>query len=456
MKFLALLVLCAFSAVMADDWAVIVAGSNTYDNYRHQADVCHAYQIVSKNGIPDDHIIMLYFDDIATDPSNPYPGKIFNKPTAKGTAGVDVYAGCKKDYTGNDVTPKNFLDIIKGNATAMSGIGSGAVLQSGPNDNVFINFADHGGTGIICFPTGGYLHAKPLNDALQYMSDNKMFKKLVFYLEACESGSMFDKLLPTNNSIYATTAANPSESSWGTYCPPDDKINGKELNSCLGDLYSVSWMEDTDTTGESESLQTQFETVLKLTNLSHVMQYGDQSFTSDPISNFQGQTTFVVGRADEEGPINNPFHDRDADAENSITDAKLKEAGTVNSRDIPMHLAYYRYLRADKKDLTNSHRLAQDLLNEINSRMDADDFFSKLTTSFVGHDNVNTINAVLFNTVAAPVPYGECEQRVFAAYETSCGGFTDYSLMYTRVLYNLCAQTNSQTTAIVNAIRSMC
>jgi legumain len=73
-----------------------------------------------------------------------------------------------------------------------------------------------------------------------------MYQELVFYLEACESGSMFDGILPSNINIYAVTAANPFESSWGTYCPPDDMVNGVEINSCLGDLFSVNWMEDSD------------------------------------------------------------------------------------------------------------------------------------------------------------------------------------------------------------------
>ncbi|VVA38348.1 PREDICTED: vacuolar-processing enzyme, partial [Prunus dulcis] len=29
-------------------WAVLVAGSSGYGNYRHQADVCHAYQLLKK------------------------------------------------------------------------------------------------------------------------------------------------------------------------------------------------------------------------------------------------------------------------------------------------------------------------------------------------------------------------------------------------------------------------
>mgnify|MGYP002712146065 CR=1 FL=1 len=64
-------------------------------------------------------------------------------------------------------------------------------------------------------------------------------------MEACESGSMWLNL-PNNWNIYALSAANATESSWGTYCPPDDKVNGKEINSCLGDLFSVNWMENTD------------------------------------------------------------------------------------------------------------------------------------------------------------------------------------------------------------------
>jgi legumain len=62
---------------------------------------------------------------------------------------------------------------------------------------------------------------------------------MVLYIEACESGSMFKNLLPNNLNVYATTAANAEESSYATYY--DD-----ELDTYLGDLYSVSWMEDSD------------------------------------------------------------------------------------------------------------------------------------------------------------------------------------------------------------------
>jgi legumain len=44
-------------------WALLVAGSKDYGNYRHQADVCHAYQILHAHGIPDENIIVMMYDD---------------------------------------------------------------------------------------------------------------------------------------------------------------------------------------------------------------------------------------------------------------------------------------------------------------------------------------------------------------------------------------------------------
>jgi len=100
---------------------------------------------------------------------------------------------------------------------------------------------------------------------------------------------MFEGLLADNLNIYATTAANAKESSYGVYCSPDDVVNGKHVGSCLGDLYSVSWMEDADAKDDSiETLATQFDTVKTLTSLSHVMEYGTTTFKNEVTGDFIG------------------------------------------------------------------------------------------------------------------------------------------------------------------------
>ena len=92
----------------------------------------------------------------------------------------------------------------------------------------------------------GSVTADELHDAVKFMHENKMYKEMVMYIEACESGSMFQNILEKDINVYALSAANAKESSWAAYCAPDDKVDGKNLRTCLGDLFSINWMEDSD------------------------------------------------------------------------------------------------------------------------------------------------------------------------------------------------------------------
>ena len=239
----------AVSAAASDHWAVIVAGSNGYWNYRHQSDVHHAYQIFRKQGIPEENIIMMAYDDIATNSQNPFPGQIFNHPN-----GENVYNADAVTYKGRAVTPDNFRHVLTGQSALVEGR---PVLQSDENSKVFVYFSDHGAPGLLAFP-GAYLYQDQLEASINTMIENKMFKNLVFYIEACESGSMFPNLA-ADSGVYAVTASNATLSSWASYCYPDDVVNGVEIGSCLGDLFSTNWMEDSDANDiNRETLAQQF------------------------------------------------------------------------------------------------------------------------------------------------------------------------------------------------------
>ncbi|GFY57772.1 legumain [Trichonephila inaurata madagascariensis] len=89
-----------------------------------------------------------------------------------------------------------------------------------------------------------------------------MYGKMVIYIEVCESGSMFENILPSNIKVYATTAVNSEESSYACYF--DDK-----RDTYLGDTYRVHWMEDSDQEVlTTEALQKQFKIVKKKTTES--------------------------------------------------------------------------------------------------------------------------------------------------------------------------------------------
>ncbi|CAL9009495.1 unnamed protein product [Prunus brigantina] len=160
---------------------------------------------------------------------------------------------------------------------------------SGPNDHIFIYYTDHGAAGLLGMPTGTpSVFAIDLIDVLKKKHAAKGYKSMVFYLEACESGSIFEGLLPKNVSIYAPTSANAEEDGYATYCPGQPGIPA-EYDTCLGDLFSISWMEDCDKNDlHKETLEKQYERVRRRTNDSHVMQYGDMSHRKEFLLTYMG------------------------------------------------------------------------------------------------------------------------------------------------------------------------
>jgi legumain len=408
-----------------------MAGSNTYGNYRHQADACHAYQIAKKNGIPESQIIMLAYDDIANSEKNPFPGKVFNKPTAEGTPGVDVYEGCKISYRGKQVTGENFLKVLSGDTSA-----PGPVLKSTSKDQVFVYYADHGGVGILGVPsgvTGGFMHAADINKAIETLHSKAGYKELLFYLEACESGSIFNQLLKAPDAK-AVTAANPKESSWGWYCPGSatggDKVDGKEIGSCLGDEFSVRWMEDTDANDiSSETVGQQFSKVLKAVTKSHVQQYGVTSFDSEPIGDFQG-----------------------TDGQKSLrTGTTTIEGNGVDSRQAELHQAYYMIERATTA--TARKAAEQDLAALLARRHSADTTFSAIASAACQAGRCS-VEEMLEGPVEA-VTKVSCHQGAVEAVVNHCGAFNDYSLRYSRLFANLC-EIGIGDQAIVKAIEKGC
>nr|AFK47471.1 unknown [Medicago truncatula] len=142
-------------------WAVLVAGSSGYGNYRHQADVCHAYQLLIKGGVKEENIVVFMYDDIANNELNPRPGVIINHPQ-----GPNVYVGVPKDYTGDNVTAENLYAVILGDKSKVKG-GSGKVINSKSEDRIFIYYSDHGGPGVLGMPNMPYVYAMDFIDVLK-------------------------------------------------------------------------------------------------------------------------------------------------------------------------------------------------------------------------------------------------------------------------------------------------
>ena len=398
----------------ADQYAVLIAGSNSWFNYRHQADIAHAYKSLTASGVPADNIITFMYDDIAKNFENPHPGKLFNHPDTSSKQATDVYDAIDGniDYTGKDVNSDNFLAVLQGQST--NG-GTGRTLKSGKDDHVFVYFADHGGRGVLGMPTGQkLLEADNLNAALTAASEAGMFKQLVFYVEACESGSIFDGLLKAKN-VYVVTAANDSESSWGWYCgglgsqTGSNTVMGKSLGVCLGDEFSVRFMENTDAdTKLDETLKKQFSAVKSAVTKSHPQQFGTLTFLSEPIADFMGEKA------------------RNA---SNVYVPEPQSAVGVDSRDAAVRYLQWK-VRTASTDIQRA--AAQSALTaELQSRDRADAVFKRVWMRVTGEKDASGMFEY-----RAPRNF-DCMRDVHDAVY-ALGGYSDYSLKYIATVSLMC------------------
>lgn len=179
--------------------------------------------------------------------------------------GRNVFPGNDSiDFSGADVTPANFLSVLRN--------------LSDPDLNLLIYFADHGGPGILGFPTQ-YLYVSDLKEVILSMNYSSLF----FMVEACEAGSMFDDWFPKNTSALVLTATDSIRPSFACY--GDDT-----LKTYLGDCFSVNALQflgHADTYIETLDLLT--EVTKNETNTSPVSIYGDKILLNSPLAKYWGK-----------------------------------------------------------------------------------------------------------------------------------------------------------------------
>ncbi|KAG9452417.1 hypothetical protein H6P81_005321 [Aristolochia fimbriata] len=401
-------------------WAVLVAGSSGFGNYRHQADVCHAYQLLKNGGLKDENIVVFMFDDIAKNPYNPRPGVIINHPN-----GEDLYAGVPKDYTGEAVNAKNLYAVLLGDKNGVKG-GSGKVVDSKPNDRIFIYYTDHGGPGVLGMPDMNFIFAGDFIDVLKKKHAAGTYKEMVMYVEACESGSVFEGLMPEDLNIYVTTASNAEESSWGTYCPGMDPAPPPGYLTCLGDLYSVAWMEDSEAHNlKKETIEQQYNAVKDRTSNyntynigSHVMEYGNKSLKAEKLYLYQG---FDPANANE--------------GQNALP--RYSRMDVVNQRDADLLFLWHSYERL-KDGSPKKNDLLEEITHVVAHRSHVDSSIKLIGNLLFGSARGHSILKTVRPSGQALVDDWDCLKAMVQVFESECGSLTQYGMKHMRAFANIC------------------
>lgn len=193
-------------------WALILAASSGWENYRHQADALAQYQLLRAHGVDDDRIVLIVADDLAADPRNPRPGVVEGR-----IQGEDLRSDARIDYSPLGLRPGDVLDILRGRGSETLP----TVLRSGPADNIYVYVAGHGGQdGISLNATnarevsGSLLTPQALDAALNTMHSEGRYRQILLAVESCHAGVLGEALTAPDALLFA--AATPYENSVST------------------------------------------------------------------------------------------------------------------------------------------------------------------------------------------------------------------------------------------------
>lgn len=189
---------------------------------------------------------------------------------------------------------------------------------------LFVFWSGHGDAGLLYLPdmnASTSLHADTLVSALRDAKSGARsrgrshgFAQIVMFVEACDSGSMFAGLhLP--DGVYVLTAAEPGQNSYPRYCcsffrPPSCTIAGRDISSCLGNIFATSvWEAADDRENSGFSLDEMFEHARTITDPngnptgtgSRVTRYGDASMGSHLFTDFVGALGHGTGQRSSGG-----------------------------------------------------------------------------------------------------------------------------------------------------------
>ena len=186
---------------LQDRYAVVMATSTGWDNYRHQADALDVYRMLKKAGYPDDHIVLITEDDLAYNPENPHPGVVHVLPD-----GENLYPGVVNDYKISQLTPADLGNILSGTVTERTP----EVVHGSKNTNVLFFWSGHGLDDHLMAWADDSVTSGQIRSMLEGAQEN--YRKLLFVMETCYSGSVGEYCCGFPG-LLTLTACSPGEKS---------------------------------------------------------------------------------------------------------------------------------------------------------------------------------------------------------------------------------------------------
>lgn len=242
------------------NWAVVIGASDTWANYRHQADAIAMYQILKEQGFPDNRIIMILEDNIAYDSNNLYPGVVRVEPD-----GENIYRDVKVDYHLSDLNVSDLNDILNGKSSERLPV----TIESDRSDNLVVFWCGHGNFGRLAWGSTASISSLQFKEILTGMHETDKYRKIFIAMDACYSGSIGEECLGIPG-VFFMTSANSLETSKADM---KDETMGIWLSNGFTRGFQNTVAENPDIT-----IRDLYYRLVQTTVGSHVSAYNAESF----------------------------------------------------------------------------------------------------------------------------------------------------------------------------------
>lgn len=237
-----------------ESYAIIIATSTGWSNYRHQANAYAIYQLLKKNGVDDDHILLISEDDIAYHPQNPRPGFIQSSMSDE-----NLYDGVQVDYRLSQVKFQDLPDVFKS---------SGSIYPD-TYDNLFVYWAGHGE------PEGQkwgneLISASEVADMFYKLYKKRCYRRVFLAMESSYSGQV-GKACKNIPYLFCMTAANEIETSKASVTDASGQI-------WISNSFTDNLLRQFISKGDKSTIYDLYKEVYNKTIGSHVSAYNIAQF----------------------------------------------------------------------------------------------------------------------------------------------------------------------------------
>jgi len=206
-------------------------------------------------------------------------------------------------------------------------------------------------------------------------------------------------------------------------------MGGKTMGVCLGDEFSVRWMEDADASDRAvETLTQQYSKDKTRVTKSHPQHFGDFSFGSDPIGDYVGESNKTVALPEASNDFSHGAGVSSRDAELAMLQWRLEEA----KRGSRMFNYSYSAAAVQREQMRRDH---------------ADEVFSAFWGTFNNGASLSTMQYKPPRDFSCLKSAGKAVEEIFMPWN-------DYSLKYVGVISNLC-ESGISATQIASSLQTL-